>query len=78
MTWVFNSQRVRGVAGVAPHTNFYVGRVMIGRIVMHGQPWHYKLEVPGCEPSEYDSFSDALKELHRLLNALPDEGHTVP
>lgn len=79
--WVFNSKRIKG-DGV----HFFIGCVKIAEIQMdkRATKWHYYLRLMRNDVSydipklRHETFASALTELHRLLNAVPPEEHTVP
>jgi len=80
MSWVFNSKQLSKT-----EVGFYIGEVKIAEICMDKRAlkWHYFLRLMWSDvayriPKErFESFSDALTDLHRRLNAVPPEDHKV-
>lgn len=75
MAWVMHSEN-HGKDGVY----FYIGQVKIAEIVYlpNGKKWKYLLRlmhnfVAYDIKNHYETFSDALKDLHRMLNSPPPE-----
>ena len=79
--WIFNSKQMKG-DGV----HFFIGQVKIAEIQMNKRAlkWRYYLRLMRNDVSydipkpHHETFSSALTELHRLLNAVPPDDHTVP
>ena len=87
MSWVMTSKRYRGVVGSPPRVEFMIGNVYIATVTMlqPGGRWAYDLEVNSPYAhhaaiptiSHHESFSAALTELHKQLNAPPPEGFEI-
>ena len=80
MTWVFNSKPLSKT-----EVGFYIGEVKIAEICMdkRATKWHFYLRLMwnhvtyNIPAQRYETFSDALTDLHRRLNAPPPEDHNV-
>lgn len=79
MAWVMSTEQ-RGLEGVY----IYIGAVKIAEIYMRksNMKWKFYLRlmqnyVAYNDQESYETFSNALKELHRLLNSPPPEGAKV-
>lgn len=81
--WLMTSKRHRGYVGSPPYVEFAIGTVKIADIIMQrptSEPWCFLLKVdkltPDRKPTEHHTFSEALTELHHLLNSPPPEDFT--
>lgn len=80
MAWIMNSKKVDN------EVHFFIGQVKIAEIVMdkRATKWHYYLrlmanyvayDIP--KDGRYETFSAALKDLHKRLQSPPPADHNV-
>lgn len=76
MVWVMSQRRVDG------EYHFYIGAVKIAEIVFckDAKRWKCFMRLMhssvGYDLKDYESMSEALRDLHRLLNSPPPERNT--
>jgi hypothetical protein len=81
--WVLTSKRHRGGPRTPPRVEFKIGEISIANIVMtsgqKGGPWTFIIETnhnsDDYDHTVYNSFGEALSELHRRLSSPSPEGY---
>ena len=73
MAWIMKSRRVRGDdAGV----HFYIGAVVVAKIVFAGGGMNCMLRMEGCETKFYPGVFEAMSAMHEALNSPSPEDAT--
>jgi hypothetical protein len=69
--WVMTSKRIRGSYGNPPRVEFFIGDVKIADIVMFKLETSYEFDLvlPNKRISGFETFGNALRELHKQLNS---------
>jgi hypothetical protein len=78
--WVLTSKRHRGEGHEPPRVEWKLGEITIAYIIMangkKGGPWTFYLHTWDNQSYDtFNSFGEALSELHRRLSSPPPEGY---